>query len=84
MEVRIDGKDGKPVSSPTQLVDNLAEQLRTQQQKWLEQLSAEPGRFADLEIAVHHTFQELADQLVASLLAKATQQSPALEAEKKR
>jgi hypothetical protein len=84
MEVRIDGKEGKPISSPAQLVENLAAQLREQQQKWLEQLRREPGRFADLEVAVHHTFQQLADQLMASLLAKATQQSPALEAGKKK
>jgi hypothetical protein len=84
MEVRIDGKEGKSVSSPAQLVDHLAAQLREQQQKWLEQLRREPGRFADLEVAVHHTFQQLADQLMASLLAKATQLSPALEAGKKK
>lgn len=84
MEVRIDSKEGKPIASPGQLVDNLAEQLRLQQQKWLDQFSADPHRFADLEVAVHHTFQQWADQLVASLLAQATQQSPALQAAKKK
>ena len=83
MEVRIGSKVGEQIASPAQLVDHLAEQLRLRQQQWLEQLSAEPSRFADLEVTVHHTFQQLADQLMASLLAKATQQSPVLEAQKK-
>ena len=62
----------------------LATQLRAQQQTWLRQLREEPSRFADLEVTVHQTFQQLADQLVASLLAQATQQSPALQAAQKK
>ena len=84
MEVRSESKDGCPVISPAQLVDHVAAQLRAEQKEWLRQLTDEPGRFADLEVAVHQRFQQLADQLVASLLAKATQASPALEAAKKK
>jgi len=35
-------------------------------------------------VTVHQTFQQLADQLVASLLAQATQQSSALQAAQKK
>ena len=84
MEVRSESKTGPQVPSPSQLVDGLATQLRTQQQTWLRQLTEEPSRFADLEVTVHQTFQQLADQLVASLLAQATQQSPALHAAQKK
>ena len=84
MEVRSESKAGLQVSSPSDLVDGLATQLRTQQQTWLRQLAEEPSRFADLEVTVHQTFQQLADQLVASLLAQATQQSPALQAAQKK
>jgi hypothetical protein len=84
MEVRTDSKTNAPVLAPPQVVERLAQQLQTDQQKWLRQLAEEPGRFADLEVAVHQTFQQLADQLVASLLAQATHQSPALEAGKKK
>jgi hypothetical protein len=84
MEVRLNSKDGALVLSPAQIVEQLAAQLRSDQQKWLRQLAQEPTRFADLEVHVHHTFQQLADQVVASLLAQATQQSPALEAAKKK
>ena len=84
MEVRTESKAGPHVPSPSELVDGLATQLRTQQQTWLRQLTEEPSRFADLEVTVHQTFQQLADQLVASLLAQATQQSPALQAAQKK
>jgi hypothetical protein len=84
MEVRIEGKQGKSVPPSSQVIDQLASQLRSEQPAWLRQLTEEPGRFADLEGRVHHTFQQLAAQLVASLLAEASQQSPALEAAKKK
>ena len=84
MEVRLDSKDGALVPSPAQVIEQLAARLRSDQQKWLRQLAEEPTRFGDLEVKVHHTFQQLADQVVASLLAQATQQSAALEAAKKK
>lgn len=84
MEVRSDSNDGAPVVSPAQRIDNAARQLRGEQKEWLRQLTEEPHRFADLEGAVHRRFQQLADHLVASLLAQATQASPALEAAKKK
>jgi hypothetical protein len=84
MEVRVDSKQGPKVLAPAAMVDHLAAQLRLAQPEWLRQLAAEPGRFADLEVAVHQAFQQHADQLVASLLAQATQQSPALDAAKKK
>jgi hypothetical protein len=84
MEVRIESKDGKPVAPPSQLLDQIACQLHAQQQAWLRQLADRPSSFAELEVTVHHTFQHLAAQLVASLLAQASQQSPTLEAAKKK
>lgn len=84
MEVRITAAKASPVvSSPPEVVEQLAEQLRAQQQQWLQRLTQEPQSFADLEVTVHHAFDQFADQLVASLLAKATQQSPALDDQKK-
>jgi hypothetical protein len=84
MEVRHDSKVGPPVLAPGALVDHVATQLRSDHKAWLRQLTADPGRFADVEQTVHQAFQHLADQLVASLLAQATQQSPALAAAKKK
>ena len=35
MEIRVDSKRGNPVPPPGQLIDQLASQLRTEQQAWL-------------------------------------------------
>ncbi len=84
MEVRSNSKMGPEVVCPITAVDELAAQLRAAQPQWLRQLREQPERFAELELAVHQALQQLADQLVASLLAQATQESPALEAAKKK
>jgi hypothetical protein len=85
MEARITADKNSPVvSSPPEVIEKLAEQLRVQQQQWLQRLTQEPQCFANLEVAVHHAFAQLADQLVASLLVAATQESFALEDQKKK
>ena len=61
MEVRIEGKCGP-------LVKNVDDVLRQVQQ----QLRDEPAKFADLEARIHQTFQSLADQVVAGVLAQVT------------
>jgi hypothetical protein len=56
----------------------VAARLQQQQQRCRERLQCDPTRFGEVEVAVHHTFQELADQVVASLLGDVGQ-APALE-----
>jgi broad specificity phosphatase PhoE len=80
--VRTDSAMGK--RNYDTIVERLTKQLQVDQQKWLRQLAEEPSRFGELEVSIHQAFQQLADQLVASLLAEATHQSPALEAGKKK
>jgi hypothetical protein len=36
-------------------------------------LAQDPARFADVEVEIHDQFRRLADQMTASVLAKATQ-----------
>ena len=60
-----------------------ADQLAAQQKVWSEQLGRDPASFAELEPQVHQAFQQLADRLVASLLAQAAQQ-PALQEQAKK
>ena len=50
----------------------------------LQALQQDPGSFADLEKAVHHAFQQMADQLVAGLLAQATQPEDFAQVAKKK
>jgi hypothetical protein len=77
MEVRLQSKEGRIASLPAQ-VAAVTERLKKEQEGWRERLRREPSRFGEVEVAVHHAFEEMADQVVAGLLADVGQQ-PALE-----
>ena len=72
MEVRVKGRTGPVVKSVDEVLRQVQEQLQAQRGQWLAQLRAEPGKFADLEARIHQTFQGLADQVVAGVLAQVT------------
>ena len=72
MEVRVEGRAGPVVKSVDEVLQQVQEQLQAQRGQWLAQLRAEPGKFADLEARIHQTFQGLADQVVAGVLAQVT------------
>jgi hypothetical protein len=76
MEVRVQGVQGKK-EAPLQGIDpvlaEISRCLQSHPQEWLCDLQKNPAGFADLEKKVHHAFQQMADQVVAGLLAQATQ-----------
>jgi predicted ArsR family transcriptional regulator len=72
MEVRVQGKCGPMVKSVDEVLRQVQQQLQEQQGKWVAQLRNQPAQFADLEAQIHQTFQALADQVVAGVLAQAT------------
>jgi hypothetical protein len=72
MEVRLEKKQATPLSGIEPVLTAIQGQLHKERQTWLRQLQANPGSFADLEKRVHQTFQQMADQVVAGLLAQAT------------
>ena len=72
MEVRVQGRTGPVVKNVDEVLRQVHEQLQAQRGQWLAQLRAEPGKFADLEARIHQTFQGLADQVVAGVLAQVT------------
>jgi len=84
MRVRFDSQTGADVPAPQATLQDIHDQLLAQQQRWAEQLAKDPASFALLEPQVHHTFQQLADRLVASLLAQAAQQSALQQQAKKK
>jgi hypothetical protein len=55
-----------------QLSPDISKRLQSHPQEWLHSLQKNPAGFADLEKKVQHAFQQMADQLVAGLLAQAT------------
>jgi predicted ArsR family transcriptional regulator len=72
MEVRVQGKCGPMVKNVDDVLRQVQQQLQQQQGKWVAQLRHQPAQFADLEAQIHQTFQALADQVVAGVLAQAT------------
>jgi DNA-binding protein H-NS len=83
MDVRTQSKDGRRVASVAECEAKIAEELRRKQKEWLRELRQQPRKFRQLEEQIHQRFQELADQLVASVMAEATTDSPVLDLEKK-
>ena len=72
MEVRVQGKCGPVVKNVGDVLQQMQQQLQDQQGQWVTQLRDHPAKFADLEAHIHRTFQDLADQVVAGVLAQAT------------
>jgi hypothetical protein len=71
MEIRM-AKEGPPIVGAGEVLAQMQRQLPARQAEWVRELSRNPGAFADLERSVHNVFQQLADQMVAGLLAEAT------------
>jgi len=72
MEVRVEGKCGPLVKNVDEALRQIQQQLQDQQEQWVAQLRDRPAQFADLEARIHQTFQGLADQVVAGVLAQVT------------
>ena len=72
MEVRMDSHTGDPLKGIDPVLAEIHKRLQSHPQEWLHSLEKNPAGFADLEKSVHHAFQQMADQLVAGLLAQAT------------
>ena len=81
---RFRGKSGEAVPSNQEALADIQSQLQQQQQLWAQRLAQDPACFATLEQEVHLRFGQLADQLVASLLAGASSQPALAEAAKKK
>jgi hypothetical protein len=72
MEIRSQSKTGPLVPAPAELPAKLIQRLDVVQQEWLDRLNRDPASFARLEVEIHDHFRRLADQMTASLLARAT------------
>jgi len=84
MFFRFRSKSGAAVPPAPQALHDLHAQLQQQQQHWADKLARDPACFAALEQEIHLHFGQLADQLVASLLAGAAAQPTLDEAAKKK
>jgi hypothetical protein len=78
MRVRTDAQADSTVPPLASILHKLHQELSSLKEGWSQQLQADPSRFGQVELEVHHAFQQLADQVVAGLLGEVGQQ-PALE-----
>lgn len=72
------------VKNVDEALRQVQQQLRDQQEQWVAQLRDNPAKFADLEARIHQTFQGLADQVVAGVLAQVTARADFAEDAKKK
>ena len=84
MEIRLENKKANPLPGIEPVLSAIEQRLQSEPEAWLKQLQARPGSFLELEKAVHRTFQQMADQMVAGLLAEATAPAEFADAAKKK
>ncbi len=84
MEVRVQQKDGVVVKNVSEALQQMRQQLQEQQGQWLQELRDNPSAFADLEVRIHQTFQGLADQVVAGVVAQVTSPADFVQGAKKK
>lgn len=72
MEVRMEFKKAAVVTGIDPVLCQIQERLRARPKEWLAALQNEPDKFVDVEKDVHRAFAQMADQVVAGLLAEAT------------
>jgi hypothetical protein len=84
MFFRFGTKAGAAVPPAQQALQGIHSQMQQQQRLWADKLAQDPACFPSLEQEIHLRFGQLADQLVASLLAGAADQPALDEAAKKK
>ena len=72
MKIRL-SKKAEPLSGVNPVLAAVMERLRKEPTAWTEKLRKEPGTFVDLEKDIHVAFGQMADQVVAGILAEVTQ-----------
>lgn len=84
MEVRLEGKNGPVVSGIDPVLAEIQQRLQAHPKEWLKTLEQNPASLANLEQEIHRTFSQMADRVVAGLLAQATAGSPFADAAEKK
>lgn len=72
MEIRMDSHQGPQVSGIDPVLVEIEQRLKVAPKKWLAVLEKNPGQLANLEQEIHRAFAQMADRVVAGLLAQAT------------
>jgi len=84
MEIRMDSQKAPPVTGIEPVVADIQQRLQAGPKEWLKALQENPSAFANLEKEIHHAFEQMADRVVAGLLAQATAPAEFAAAAKKK
>jgi len=84
MEVRMEGQKGPALTGIDPVLSDIQQRLQGQPKVWLKTLEQNPDSFANLEKEIHHAFTQMADRVVAGLLAEASADSTFADAAKKK
>ena len=84
MEVRMDSKEAPVLTGIEPVLTEIQQRLDSYPQEWLKALQHNPGSLADVEKEVHRAFAQMADCVVAGLLAQATAAPEFAETAKKK
>lgn len=84
MEVRLEGKQGPALTGIDPVLTEIQQRLQAHPQEWLRVLEQDPGSLAKLEQEIHRAFAQMADRVVAGLLAEVTAAPAFADAAKKK
>ena len=84
MEIRMDSQKGNVVNGMDPVLSEIQQRLKARPAEWLKALQQKPECFGDLEKEIHRTFSQMADGVVAGLLAQATADAAFAETAKKK
>lgn len=80
----MESTNGKLVSGIDPVLAEIQQRLRADPKEWLKALEQNPGGLANLEQEIHRAFAQMADRVVAGLLAQATADSTFADASQKK
>jgi hypothetical protein len=80
----MESTNGKLVSGIDPVLAEIQQRLRADPKEWLKALEQNPGGLANLEQEIHRAFAQMADLVVAGLLAQATAASTFADAAQKK
>jgi hypothetical protein len=83
MLVHTDAESKSAVPPLSKILADVDKQLKGLKDAWSQRLNEDPASFGKVEVEVHQTMQQAADQIVAGLLAHVGQQ-PSLEDARKK
>jgi hypothetical protein len=84
MEVRLHSQYASKISGIDPVLAEIQQRLEAHPKEWLKALEQNPANLANLEQEIHGAFAQMADRIVAGLLAQATADAEFADAAKKK